>query len=269
MLDGAGKLNTDQHARYPYADSIRFDFTGKTFLVVGASSGIGRELALNLSRAGAEVVVAARRIGSLEVLASEIQGEGGRAQAFALDIVDGDSVSAAIQKFTALDGVVNAAGTNIPKPLAELTSEDILTVVNLNLTAAIQLTQAAVIRMRQLKQTGSLVHISSQMGHVGAANRSVYCASKHGLEGMVKALGVELAPEGIRINTVAPTFVETPLTRPMFEDRRFRDWVLSNIPMKRIGTVADVVGAVLFLLSPAANLITGTSLRVDGGWTAH
>jgi len=269
LVDVVAKLTTDQHARYPHADSIQFDFTGKTFLVVGASSGIGREIAFNLSRAGAAVIVSARRLDFLEILASEIQAEGGSAQALPLDMIDGESVSATIQKFTALDGVVNAAGTNIPKPIAELTSEDISTVLHLNLSAAIRLTQAAVIRMRQLGRAGSLVHISSQMGHVGAADRSVYCASKHGLEGMVKALGVELAPEGIRINTVAPTFIETPLTRPMFEIGAFRDWVLSNIPMKRIGTVADVVGAVLFLLSPAANLITGTSLRVDGGWTAH
>jgi NAD(P)-dependent dehydrogenase (short-subunit alcohol dehydrogenase family) len=169
----------------------------------------------------------------------------------------------------ALDVVVNGAGANIPEPFVEVTEEHLDSLVAVNLKGVFLVTQAAVRAMLAARAPGTVINISSQMGHVGDANRSVYCATKHAVEGLTKALAVELAPHGIRVNAVAPTFVETPMTAPFFEDERFRDSVLSRIPLGRIGSVEDVTGAVVFLASPAAGLITGTSLVVDGGWTAR
>jgi NAD(P)-dependent dehydrogenase (short-subunit alcohol dehydrogenase family) len=165
--------------------------------------------------------------------------------------------------------LVNNAGTNRPKPLWEVTPDDYDAVLGLNLRAAFFVAQAAAKAMLRDQIAGSLIHMSSQMGHVGGPNRSLYCASKWGLEGMSKAIALDLAPHGIRSNTIAPTFIETPMTRPFFEDSAFKASVLARIKLGRLGRVEDVMGAVVFLASDASALMTGTSLVVDGGWTAE
>jgi NAD(P)-dependent dehydrogenase (short-subunit alcohol dehydrogenase family) len=167
-----------------------------------------------------------------------------------------------------LDVLVVAAGTNIPEPLLEVGDEHLDALLQLNVRATFVTLQAAARRM-VAGGAGSIVLISSQMGHVGAARRSVYCATKHAVEGLAKAAAVELAPRGVRVNTIAPTFVETPLTAPFLADPAFRAEVEQQIPLGRIGRVEDVAGAVVYLASDASALVTGTSLRVDGGWTAQ
>ena len=164
--------------------------------------------------------------------------------------------------------LVNNAGTNRPKPLWEVSEDDYDAVLDLNVKSAFFVAQQAVKRMLEEAVKGSLIHMGSQMGHVGGANRSLYCASKWALEGMNKAFALDLAPHGIRSNTIAPTFIETPLTRPFFEDAAFKANVLAKIKLGRIGQVEDLMGAVLFLAADASALVTGTSLVVDGGWTA-
>ena len=169
--------------------------------------------------------------------------------------------------------LINNAGTNIPEPFVEVSEEHFDRIVDLNVRAAFLVAQAAVRKMleaRDRKQRGgAVVNMSSQMGHVGSPNRTVYCLSKHALEGLTKAMAVELAPQNIRVNSVGPTFVDTPLTRPMFENPAFRDFVMASIPLGRLGTPAEIAAAVVFLASPASSLITGASLLADGGWTAR
>lgn len=166
----------------------------------------------------------------------------------------------------AFDILVNNAGTNRPKPLDEISVDDYDSVMNLNVRAAYFLAQTVA---RRMPAGGSIINMSSQMGHVGAANRTLYCASKAAMEGMTKAMAVELGPVGIRANTLCPTFVETPMTRPFFERPGFRDEVLAKIPLGRLGQVEDIMGPLVFLASAASALVSGSALMVDGGWTAH
>ncbi|EKD60256.1 MAG: Short chain dehydrogenase, partial [uncultured bacterium] len=176
--------------------------------------------------------------------------------------------AALIAARSAFDVFVNNAGTNRPKPLAEVTEDDFDAVLNLNLRAALFAAQAVTGRMLAEGRRGSVINMSSQMGHVGAANRTLYCASKWALEGFTKALAVELGPHGIRVNTICPTFIETPMTKAYFEDPAFRAQVLSKIKLGRLGHVDDVTGAAVFLASDASSLMTGSALMLDGGWTA-
>jgi NAD(P)-dependent dehydrogenase (short-subunit alcohol dehydrogenase family) len=164
---------------------------------------------------------------------------------------------------------VNNAGTNRPAGFLDVTEQDYDAIVNLNQRAAFFVAQAVAQRMVAASIRGSIIHISSQMGHVGGARRTVYCMSKHGVEGLTKAMAIDLAPHGIRVNTIGPTFIDTPLTRPFWSDRAFHDDVVRRIKLGRLGTVEDLMGAVVFLASDAAALITGTSLLIDGGWTAE
>ena len=165
--------------------------------------------------------------------------------------------------------LVNNAGTNRPKMLLDVSVEDFDAIMDLNVRAAYFVVQAVARRLIEAAQPGSFINVSSQMGHVGAARRSVYCASKHAMEGFTKAMAIELAPHNIRVNTLGPTFLETPLTKPFFEDTAFKSEVLNKIKLGRLGTVEDVLGAIIFLASDASALVTGTSLLVDGGWTAE
>ena len=245
----------------PKTPAFRLD--GRRALVTGAGRGIGLALAAALAEAGAEVTLVARTAGEIGVAADAMGGT-----AAVLDVSDLAAVSAFFEERPAFHILVNNAGTNRPKPMQEVSEADYDAVIDLNLKSAFFVAQGCVRRMLAEGVAGSLIHIGSQMGHVGGPNRSLYCASKWAMEGMSKAIALDLAPHNIRSNTIAPTFIETPLTAPMLKDPAFKASVLAKIKLGRIGRVEDLMGAVLFLASDASALVTGTSLIVDGGWTA-
>jgi NAD(P)-dependent dehydrogenase (short-subunit alcohol dehydrogenase family) len=251
----------------PRTPSFRLD--GRRALVTGAGRGIGLAAAAALAHAGAHVVLAARTASEIEAAAAQIRHEQGSAEALVLDVTDFDAMREAIGAQAAFDVLVNNAGTNRPAPFLEVTEQDYDAITTLNQRAAFFVAQAVARRMVQASVRGSIIHISSQMGHVGGARRTVYCMSKHGIEGLTKAMAIDLAPHGIRVNSIGPTFIDTPLTRPFWNDKAFHDDVMRRIKLGRLGTVEDLMGAVVFLASDAATLITGTALVVDGGWTAE
>ncbi len=251
----------------PKTPSFRLD--GKRALVTGAGRGLGLAIAAALAEAGAFVTLVARTETEIAEAAAALTARGNQAESLALDVGDSAAVASALAARPVYDILVNNAGTNRPKPITEVTAEDYRAVMDLNVEAAFRLTQNVTGRMLAEGTCGTIISISSQMGHVGAANRALYCASKHAIEGMTKALAVELGPHGIRVNSIAPTFFETPLTRPYFDDPVFKASVLSKIKLGRVGQLEDIMGAVVFLASDAAAMITGTSLLVDGGWTAE
>ena len=237
---------------------------GQVALVTGAGRGLGRACALALSGAGAKVIGVSRTEDELAGLAGEAPGP---VEVWVEDAT-GDALLGRIEALDRLDVLVNNAGTNRPQPFLEVTDEALDGMLNLNVRAAFRIARSAA-RVMTRCGSGSIVNMSSQMGHVGSPRRTVYCMTKHGIEGLTKAMAVELGPHGIRVNTVSPTFIETPLTRPFLEDPKFAEFVMGMIAMKRLGTVDEVAAAVLYLASPASGIVTGTSLRVDGGWTAH
>lgn len=238
-------------------------------LVTGAGRGIGLAAAAALAEAGAHVTLVARTGTEIAEAAAEIRAAGGRAEPLVLDVTDRKAVRTAIDAAAPFDILVNNAGTNRPRSFLDVTEDDYDAITDLNLRAAFFVAQAVVRKMAAAEIKGSVIHISSQMGHVGGPNRTVYCMSKHGIEGLTKAMAIDLAPLGIRVNSIGPTFIDTPLTRPFFENKAFSDFVLGKIKLGRLGTVEDLMGAVVFLASDAAALITGTALVVDGGWTAE
>lgn len=250
----------------PRTPSFRLE--GRRALVTGAGRGIGLALAAALAEAGAAVTLAARSTDEIGAGAAAIRAAGGTAEAVQLDVGDFAAVAAFFAERPAFGILVNNAGTNRPKPMTEVTEADYDAVLDLNVKAAFFVAQGCARRMVADGVRGSLIHIGSQMGHVGGPNRSLYCASKWALEGMSKAFALDLAAHGIRSNTIAPTFIETPMTRPFFDDAAFKASVLAKIKLGRIGTVEDLMGATVYLASDASALVTGTSLIVDGGWTA-
>lgn len=245
-----------------------FSLAGKKALVTGAGRGIGLAAAAALAQADAQVTLVARSAGELAEASELINAEGGESRYIALDVTDSQAVGHAIAETGPFDILVNSAGINRPKPLVEMEDEDIDAVFDLNVKAAFYLCRAVAKGMLQAGIPGSLINISSQMGHVGSPKRTVYCASKHAIEGMTKALAWELGPQQIRVNTLCPTFIETTLTAGMFEAPGFHDWVTSKIALGRVGRVEEVMGAVVFLASDASTLMTGSALMLDGGWTA-
>ncbi|ONG47474.1 3-oxoacyl-ACP reductase [Pseudoroseomonas deserti] len=251
----------------PKTPSMRLD--GRRALVTGAGRGIGLAAAAALAEAGAHVALAARGTAEIEAAAGAIRKAGGSAEALPLDASDPAAVAEALSTRPPFDILVNNAGTNRPAPFLEVAPEDYDAVMALNVRGAFFIAQAVARRLVAAGQGGSIIQLSSQMGHVGGPRRSVYCASKHAMEGMTKAMAIELGPHRIRVNTLCPTFIETPLTRPFFEDAAFRDWVLGKIKLGRVGQVEDLMGAVVFLASDASALMTGSALMVDGGWTAE
>ena len=243
--------------------------TSRRAVVTGAGRGIGVGLAAALAQAGAEVVLVARTEEEIEAVASAIRDAGGAAVAAVLDVSDLEAVRRFFARETPFDVLVNNAGTNRPKPLSSVDEADFDAVINLNVKAAYFVAQAWADRLVSAGMPGSAIHIGSQMGHVGGVNRTLYCTSKWAIEGMSKAIALDVAQYGIRSNTVAPTFIKTPMTEPYFEDPDFVQGVLSKIKLGRFGRVEDLMGAVVFLASDASTMVTGTSLIVDGGWTAE
>ncbi len=238
---------------------------GQLALVTGAGRGLGRACAEGLAGAGARVIAAAR---SVEEIADVAAHASGRIEGWTGDVTD-DAFIARVATIEGLTILVNNAGGNRPQRFVDVDTESLDFILDLNVRAAFRVAQAAARAMLASGSAGAIINMSSQMGHVGSPRRSVYCMTKHAIEGLTKAMAVELAPDNIRVNTVAPTFVETPLTKPMLEDPEFREFVFGMIPMGKLATMDDVVAAVLYLASPAAGMVTGHSLKVDGGWTAH
>lgn len=249
--------------KLPVTPSFRLD--GRSAIVTGAGRGIGLAAAAALGEAGAEVTLVARTVSELEEAAAMI---GTTATAAVLDVSDIMAVKAFFADRPAFNILVNNAGTNRPKPMWDVNEEDYHAVYDLNVKSAFFVAQACVQKMIAEGVQGSLIHMGSQMGHVGGPNRSLYCGSKWALEGMNKAFALDLASHSIRSNTIAPTFIETLLTKPYFDDPAFKAHVLSKIKLGRVGQVEDLMGAILFLASDASALMTGTSMVIDGGWTA-
>ena len=250
-----------------------FNLDGRTALVTGAGRGIGRTLALGLAEAGADIVALSRSAEELESITGEIRALGRDASAIVCDVIKTGDMQAAISNLPKLDILVNNAGTNIPESFLDVQEQSLDTLLTLNVKAAFLVAQAAARRMLKdddrKTRGGTIVHISSQLGHVSLIDRSVYSMTKHAVEGMNKAMATELATTGIRVNAVAPTWVETPMTGPALADPQFRNFIMSCIPMGHLAQMRDITGAVVFLCSPASAMITGTSLLVDGGWTAR
>lgn len=250
----------------PRTPSFRLD--GRKALVTGAGRGIGLAAAAALADAGAEVCLIARTGSEVLDVTEAIQARGDSANAITLDVTDKQATEQMIAEQGPFQVLVNNAGTNRPGPCIDYDENDYDEVMSLNVKSVYFTTRAVARGLVEAGLEGSIINMSSQMGHVGGPGRTVYCASKHALEGFTKALAWELGDAGIRVNTLCPTFIETPMSRPMLKDSEFKDWVLSKIALGRLGQVEDLMGAVIYLASDASRLVTGSALMVDGGWTA-
>lgn len=250
----------------PILPSMRLD--GMAALVTGASRGLGLAAAAALAQAGAHVTLAARSLDALDRACSAIRARGGQCEVVQLDVTQPEDVEGAIAARGPFQVLVNNAGINRPKALVDTPDADIDDILELNVKSALYVSRAVVRGLLAAGSPGSIINVSSQMGLVGSQNRALYCASKHALEGMTKALAWELGPHSIRVNTVCPTFIETDLTASMFAQAGFREWVTSRIALGRPGRMEEVMGAVVFLASDASSLMTGSALVLDGGWTA-
>lgn len=249
----------------PSTPSFRLD--GKRALVTGASSGIGLGAAVALAEAGAHVVMAARTMAKLDEAVDAVKAKGLSAEALQLDVSDIDQMRDKIEAQETFDILVNSAGGGRHSPALETSIEDFDFVNDLNVKSAYFLTQSVAKKLKEAGRSGSLINISSQMAHVGGIDRAVYCASKHAVEGFTKSMAMEFGPMGIRINTICPTFIRTPMTQATFDDPARVAWIEEKIKLGRVGEVEDIMGAVIYLASDASSLVTGTSLLVDGGWT--
>lgn len=245
-----------------------FSLAGKKVLVAGASSGIGLASAVTLAEAGGEVVLAARRTEKLNEAVEAIRAKGFKASALQLDIADVLEVQVSIEKHGPFEVLVNSAGLARHSAAVDTTPEDFDAVMNVNVRGAYFVTQCVARGLIAAGRPGSLINMSSQMAHVGGIDRAVYCASKFAVEGFTKAMALEFGPHKIRVNTICPTFIRTPLTEQTFDNPDRVQWIEEKIKLGRTGVVEDIMGAVLYLASDASSLVTGTSLLVDGGWTA-
>ena len=253
----------------PSNSQVLFSLNGRRALITGAGRGMGARFARVLAEAGAEVTLVARTLDEIEAIAKQIVSTGGRATAKQIDVTDAAGFKAFALDEPAFDILVNNAGTNQPNYLTDTSDESIETVLNLNVNAAIRVARDIARGMIAANRGGSIINISSQMGHVGSPRRTVYCASKHALEGFSKALAWELGKHNIRVNTLCPTFIETALTAPMLADPAFREFVVSRTALGRVGQIEELDGPLLFLASDASSLMTGAALVVDAGWSAQ
>lgn len=250
----------------PKTPSFRLD--GKRALVTGGSSGIGLGGVMALAEAGAHVVIAARRLEKVEAVAGEVRDAGLSAEGISLDVGDLAKVKETLNALEPFDVLFNNAGTNEPKPYLDVDQDNFDMITDLDLKSAFFVAQFVAKGMVKAGIKGSIIHTSSQMGHVGGIDRAVYCGAKWGIEGVTKASAIELAQYGIRVNTIAPTFIRTPMTQSTFDNPERVKWLEDKIKLGRVGEIEDIMGAVLFLASDASALVTGTSLLIDGGWTA-
>lgn len=249
--------------------SFRLD--GQHALITGAGGGIGAGIALAFAQAGAYPILVGRTEASLQEVAACIQARGADARVAVCDINDSAAIRALIDSLPQLDILVNNAGTNFPEPMLEVSDAHLDQMLALNVRACFVAAQAGVRKMlgSGRAQPGCVINISSQMGHVGSPNRTVYCMTKHAVEGLTKAMAIEFAGAGLRVNSIAPTFVDTPLIRQIVDTPEKRNFLVSKIPLGHMADIEDIVGAALYLASPAARMVTGTCLKVDGGWTAQ
>jgi NAD(P)-dependent dehydrogenase (short-subunit alcohol dehydrogenase family) len=252
----------------PRTPSFRLD--GRAAIVTGASRGIGLASAMALAEAGATVTMVARGQSELQLRVDEINNAlgGDRAMALVLDVGEVENVEKTLSSVGPFDILVNNAGVSRHRPMLETTADDFDYVTSINFRAAYFVSKAIATGMVGSKRSGSIIHVSSQMGHVGGTDRTVYSATKHAIEGLTKSMAIELGASNIRVNSIGPTFIKTPLTESTFAKPERRAWIESKIKLGRIGELEDIMGAVVFLASDAAALVTGTCLLIDGGWTA-
>ena len=252
---------------YPKLPSFRLD--GKKALVTGAGRGIGMGASIALAESGANVTLVSRTKKELKDLTDHINSQGFQASYEVLDVNKEDEVSSFINNAEPFDILINNAGTNRPAKLIDTKIEDFDYVMSLNVRSVISLTKLVVKKMLDSNIKGSIINVSSQMGHVGGPNRTTYCSSKFAIEGFTKSLAIELGPDGIRVNAICPTFIQTPMTEPFLKDEDFKKATIGMIPIGRLGEVTDLMGPFVFLASEASSLMTGSSILVDGGWTAR
>ena len=250
----------------------KINLKNKVALVTGAGKGIGRACSIALAEAGADLIIVSRTEKDLNNVSKIIKKFKSKCSAFTCDVTNYSQVKVIINKQKKIDILVNNAGTNIPEHFTKVKKKNMEYMVKLNTMATFNLAQLCTLKMLETKNRkkigGSIINISSQMGHVGGQIRSVYNMTKFGLEGLTKGMAVDLAKNNIRVNTVCPTFVDTPMTKRFFNNKKFKREVINNIPLGRIAEVSDVATTVTFLASNASSMITGTSILVDGGWTA-
>ena len=251
----------------------KFNLKNKTALVTGAGKGIGKACAIALAESGADLVIISRTKKDLDIVCKIIKRFKSKCNFYVCDVTDYYQVKEIINKQKKIDILVNNAGTNIPEPFTKVKQENMDYVVDLNTKSTFNIAQLCVLKMLKTKNRkkigGSIINMSSQLGHVGAPIRSVYNMTKFGLEGLTKGMAIDLAKNNIRVNTVCPTFVETPMIKRFFKNKKFKNQMIKKIPLGRIADVSDVATAVVFLASDASSMITGTSIMVDGGWTAQ
>ena len=251
----------------------KYNLKNKYALVTGAGKGLGKACAIALAEAGANLIVISRTEQDLVSVSKIIKRFRVKCKSYVCDVTDYEEVKEMVNKVNKIDILVNNAGTNIPEHFLKVKTENMERLVNINTVAAFNVAQLVALKMVKLKKRkkvgGSIINMSSQMGHVSGPKRSVYSMNKFGLEGLTKGMALELAENNIRVNTVCPTFVVTPMTKKFLKDKKFKREVLKNIPLGRFAELPEIASTVVFLASDAASMITGTSLLVDGGWSAR